>query len=749
MASSQTADFPAALHTAVSYTNNANLPLGTASPTHTELEEKQEKEILEIQKKLGIGSSPASSASTGSVLKKQSDGSTKWMLEAVSVKDFGAVGDGTTDDTTAIQNAVDAGSVILFPPGDYVCGHIEITDESKQIIGLGDVRIIQNAVSYNKGVFYFTARWSNITTVNSIAVSNQALQDSGESSSGNTPVSVLTLASAITLKKGDLVKLISDDVNPFVDPSGTSLENRMGEYAIVAKDVTAGTEVVLNKQLVYTYSTNIRIATPNQSFLKVDNIHFDTSSDLQASTETIWTACISILGGRDSQITNCRFTNQLGRGIMNMGYQTLIDSCRFTTLHNRPTKSRYGYGVADNGTNTIMRNCYGENTRHVYATITEPTLVETDNFQFHGPTMHCLIEGCIGNGNQSQSFDTHSICHDIHFKNCLSQNSFLGASSGGYGFVSRGEKVIFENCHVVGGWGGFGISAYSDTELRNCSVRDNTGSVISSGLDSAVNTITTTKTNILIDGCYFDNSKATGAANLITLGSSDSVTNNVLIRNTTFKPYATSSGLVVMNLYTTEVKFENCVIDLTALDASYDCFCLYLRDSNSDIDVDGLDFVCRDVDFLGNRVRLIETQSDGNTSRVRIRRMRAMKDGSNIFNFPPGTSRFTDIKFEYELHYGSSVKSSKYRTQTASSEGTIDVGRIHEKQFTHVLTGSAGAVDMLTPNGFIEGQRLTLINDSNGTITVRNAADTTTIVSLASASKAELLWNGTSWRDIS
>jgi hypothetical protein len=46
------------------------------------------------------------------------------LAETISVKDFGAVGDGTTDDTTAIQNTINAvaltGGTVYFPAGTYL-----------------------------------------------------------------------------------------------------------------------------------------------------------------------------------------------------------------------------------------------------------------------------------------------------------------------------------------------------------------------------------------------------------------------------------------------------------------------------------------------------------------------------------------------------------------------------------------------------------------------------------------------------
>ena len=40
----------------------------------------------------------------------------------VEIKNFNAKGDGITNDTAAVQAALDSGEVVHFTPGTYLCG---------------------------------------------------------------------------------------------------------------------------------------------------------------------------------------------------------------------------------------------------------------------------------------------------------------------------------------------------------------------------------------------------------------------------------------------------------------------------------------------------------------------------------------------------------------------------------------------------------------------------------------------------
>lgn len=72
------------------------------------------------------------------------------LRESVSVKDFGAVGDGVTDDTAAIQAAIDSSPTnIYFPAGSYVVTSVTI-DKQINVFGCGmDTTIIRPQDGYS------------------------------------------------------------------------------------------------------------------------------------------------------------------------------------------------------------------------------------------------------------------------------------------------------------------------------------------------------------------------------------------------------------------------------------------------------------------------------------------------------------------------------------------------------------------------------------------------------------------------
>ena len=67
------------------------------------------------------------------------------LRDVVNVKDFGAVGDGTANDTAAIQAAINSGYSLVFPAGTYLCNNLTQSTSYQRFYGQGEVRIIKNA----------------------------------------------------------------------------------------------------------------------------------------------------------------------------------------------------------------------------------------------------------------------------------------------------------------------------------------------------------------------------------------------------------------------------------------------------------------------------------------------------------------------------------------------------------------------------------------------------------------------------
>ncbi len=72
------------------------------------------------------------------------DGTLKGLSNFINVKDFGAKGDGTTNDTAAIQAALDAvtsSGTVVFPPGIYLVDGVLLHNNKINVLGFGNATL--------------------------------------------------------------------------------------------------------------------------------------------------------------------------------------------------------------------------------------------------------------------------------------------------------------------------------------------------------------------------------------------------------------------------------------------------------------------------------------------------------------------------------------------------------------------------------------------------------------------------------
>lgn len=93
-----------------------------------------------------------------------------------NVLDFGAVGDGTTNDTAAIQNAINASSAVYFPSGTYLSDTVTLNQNSF-LFGDGSSTIIkQNTITGASYGTFFADSGSSSSTINNIVIRDMQMQ---------------------------------------------------------------------------------------------------------------------------------------------------------------------------------------------------------------------------------------------------------------------------------------------------------------------------------------------------------------------------------------------------------------------------------------------------------------------------------------------------------------------------------------------------------------------------------------------
>jgi len=164
------------------------------------------------------------------------------LRESVSVKDFGAVGDGVADDTTKIQAAFDSGAeTILIPDGTYLVSSGLTIAHSVKIIGEGDATIDGSTIA-------------NGSTFNDVTVLNIYGSGLGSNLSVSSDITAgdntITMADTSSLLAGDDILISSQQL--MVDGYGNS-SNKRGEQATI-DTVDSGTQITLRSGTLFSYT---------------------------------------------------------------------------------------------------------------------------------------------------------------------------------------------------------------------------------------------------------------------------------------------------------------------------------------------------------------------------------------------------------------------------------------------------------------------------------------------------------------
>lgn len=356
----------------------------------------------------------------------------------VSVLEYGATGDGVTDDTAAFTAALATGRTVHVPEGDYVVSGATATTTVDFVLASG-------AVIHHAG------------TGSAIHVTGS------ESNPVAITVDVTAGATTVTapghgVAAGDWVRLGSDRL---YDASSTRI--RGGELVQVA-GVTGDVLTLATPVQGGPYPASEGAVVSRLSMVEGVTVR-GAGKFRGAFTPGLSQTGIRITLARKVQVV----------GIVTEGFdyrhiapEDTVDTVIWGTSHEWALSAGMGYGIAvtNAAQDTLVHACTFRNVRHAFTTSNQAAV--------RGIVRHATVRDCVvrysapaTGGSPGDALDSHTAAEDINFLS----NTVIGASGAGINHEGRSGRIIG---NVIIDAGSHGITVHNESDhVGSIEVRDN------------------------------------------------------------------------------------------------------------------------------------------------------------------------------------------------------------------------------------------------------------------------------------
>lgn len=351
------------------------------------------------------------------------------LKDTVTPRDFGAIGNGITEDGPAIQTTLNSGARIIDGQG--------LTYKVSQRLTISSDTILKNCVFDMTGMPTGTAaREIAIRADGTQGTSEYNLTADAIQASGTSPS--ITLASgdvvAAGLAAGDLIVIRSNDLwtpTLFVSEMATVLR------------VSGGT-VFLQAPLTYGYtianSARIRKINPAQN-ITLQNIRANGPSPLAGSSQKV--GFFGSLYARDIWVDGCEITNFNRAGVeFRQTYNCWMTKCTVTNIVDF-----YGCLVADGTSYAFIDSNSFENTRHGISVGGSDTFGSgICNFLFFTRNVSTSLDAAL---------DTHPPADNVIFANNICRCK--GGVTSPNGIIHQGRNIVISD-NMITGFGQNGVT---------------------------------------------------------------------------------------------------------------------------------------------------------------------------------------------------------------------------------------------------------------------------------------------------